>query len=257
MEARPLLLLPLVPLLLAAARPAPLGTETEAGFGVSQSQFDTLATTPVYRQGTTGLTGHLQARHRLPSGFTFSGQLDAELALVTTDRQMTAASAEDWTPPQYGVGELTTFGGAGLRAGWHGKYIGAEVGGGLYRHNAIDFGLRPSAEIWMGLPQVAYLWAGGGTGPMAASAALSQTFVGVGHHSKYITAWYGAHVRSRLEVPPRRDAPWQAGAAFAISPGVRLGGDFAYGRSAAVQSQADSRALMMVIVDQTKRDEWW
>ena len=240
---------------LAAARPAPEGAEIEINTGTARSEIDVIDVNPTYRYRTAGVFGHVMVRQRAESGLTIAAQLSGEGALIVGNAQLAPTDADDWTGPRYELGQGTAYGGGGARVGYHGRFIGGEAGAVLVRDNAHDHALRPSAEGWIGVPKLAYAWASYNTGPTIATPLFNQPFVGVGHRSDYVSVWAGAHVISRLEVPPDELAPYSMGAALEVNPGVRLGLDYAEGRRSRSQAQPDSRLMMVVHVERRERDE--
>lgn len=242
---------------LMGAGPAPQGTQTDIGFGAARAEFVT-DTTPVYRYRTAGQMAHLGASHRFDKHFTLAADANLAVGLVTGLEQRTPSDPTDFMAPRAGVGGIVSDGNISLRSGLHFKYAGAELGFAASAMGARDRQLLPSGQAWIGIPELVYGYAQTMVGPNGSSEVLAQPFVGVGHRSQAMTAYFGMHVLSRLEdVPPRQDAPWNAGALFEISPGVRLGGEYARGTAASTQVQADERMIMRIQVEHARKDQYW
>ena len=248
-------LLALVPVLLGATRPAVEGTEIEVGTGMVRAEVDDYRANPTYRYRTAGMSGHLWMRRRSPAGFSLTGQLGVEGALVVGNRQLAPTQIDDWSAPRYNLGDGTAYGGGAARVGLHRRFLGGEAGAAVFRDNLRDGVVRPSVEGWMGLPALAYVWGAWNTGPMHATNLFNEPSVGVGHRGDWVTAYAGAHIASRLLVPPDAQAPWVAGATIEVNPGVRVGIDYAEGRRARTQGQPDSRLMFVVQIDQKERAE--
>lgn len=244
-----------LPALLGATRPAVEGTEVELGTGTVRAEVDDFRANPTYRYRTAGMNGHLQLRHRTESGLSFTGQLGVEGALIVGNTQLAPTQLDDWSAPRYNLGEGTVYGGVAGRVGQHWRFLGVEAGGAAFRDNLRELAIRPSAEGWIGAPKLAYLWGAWNTGPLHASNLFNEPTVGVGHRGEWVTAHVGAHVASRLLVPPDKQAPWVAGATIEVNPGVRIGVDYAEGRRSRQQAQADTRLMFVVQVDQKERAE--
>lgn len=244
-----------LPVLLGATRPAVEGTEVEIGSGMVRAEVDDYRANPTYRYRTAGMNGHLLVRHRTAGGLSVTGQLGLEGALIVGNRQLAPTQLDDWSAPRYNLGEGTAYGGAAGRVGQHWRFLGAEGGAAIFRDNLRDLAVRPSVEGWVGLPSLAYVWGAWNTGPMHASNLFNEPTVGVGHRGEWVTAYAGAHVASRLLVPPDKQAPWVAGATIEVNPGVRVGIDYAEGRRSRSQAQADTRLMFVVQVDQKERAE--
>lgn len=242
---------------LMGAGPAPEGTESSLGFGVTRAEFTTQGS-PVYRYRTAGEMVHLGASHRFQKHLTLSGELNAAAGLVTGVEQRTPTNQDNYSPPIAGVGGIFIDGSVALRMGMHFKYAGAELGAAGSAMGARDQLWLPSAQAWVGIPQLAYGWVQTMAGPNGTSRVLAQPMVGIGHRSDAMSAYFGVHVLSRIEdVPPRQDAPWMGGLLFEISPGVRLGGEYARGTAGADQVQVDERMLMRIQVEHARKDRYW
>jgi hypothetical protein len=242
---------------LMGAGPAPQGTQTDLAFGASRSEFVTSGS-PVYRYRTAGQMVHLGATHRFDKHFTLSGDLNATAGLVTGLEQRTPTNPDNYTAPRAGVGGIVLDGSVALRAGMHFKYAGAELGFAGSAMGARDQRVVPSAHGWVGVPKLAYVWGQTMSGANGSSVVLAEPMVGVGHRGDALTAYFGAHVISRVEdVPPRSDAPWMSGLLLEISPGVRLGAEYARGTATQTQVQADERIVMRIQVEHARKDQYW
>lgn len=259
MTRRSLLPLALFPLAagLTGFHPAPEGTETIVGVGFSRTEHDT-DSSPVYRYRHSGMSTQLMARHRFPSRLTLAGQLAVDTTLVSGFQQRTRTELDEFTSPSSKVGQVQAFGAAVGRVGLHLKFAGAEAGFAAVRMPSTGGAVLPSGLAWVGAPKLMYAFAQTAAGPIAGSAVLAEPTVGVGHRGDQLSAWVGYHVWSRLEeIPPREDAPWTAGGAIEISPGVRVGVDYGRGTVKSEQGQPDERVLMLIQVDHARKDVYW
>lgn len=263
-------LLASAPTLATAATPAPVGTETTVIAGHSLSEYQSNGAGPVYRYVSSGLTLHLASRTRFDNNLTIVAQLDGDHGIVQGFQQMTPDTGGAYEPAANHVGDTLWQGAAAMRAGWHNDFLGGELGMALTRFPTQERILHPSGMVWLGKPDVLYLWGSTMAGPITRSQVLTEPFAGVGHRGDKLSAWWGTHVASRISTLPWRylpadnpvgsqdvsttAIPWIAGAAFEVADGVRLGFEYGIGDGQAAQTVPDTRVSMVVKVEGAEYD---
>ena len=221
-----------------AAPPEGPGTEGTMGVGIGsheQRLGGCGGAQRAYR--VTEPLGHVGVRHTRPDGFAVSGELS-----VGVGRQAEPnVEPGDLTPPEEVEldRDLLWTGVLALRAGKHGRHIGAEVGPALLRHDALGDGVKimPSAQVWAGKPSVAYAWTGIFAGPMSGAPEFFG-LIGVGHRSRHVGASIGTSFLGTVgEVDVR------------VGQGMRMGLHAAAGRWYADQSSPDLRGMLRLTID--------
>jgi len=175
---RQVLLLLLLPLLLfgvCGAGPARKGLEGTVNVGYGEYEYvggRGGCGGPSWRYQAREGMFHIRVRHRGPSGFTVAAEGG------TGSGRLHSAQLEDpgdeenpGHPPELDQQRNVHL--VGLRLGYHGSWFGAELGPGLLLSDSIydrDALLLPSAEAWIGVPDVAYVWGGFLTGPIGRSS---------------------------------------------------------------------------------------
>lgn len=128
----------------------PPGTELEAGGGPGAYHYGGGCDSAENFLHFTAL--QLRARHLAENGFVLAAETSGQRGVV--DR--TTGGPEQ-------IGRVDTLFAAALRAGYEGRYGGAEIGPGLYRAPN-DFGTvqnhwLPSVKLWLGRYGIAHAWA--------------------------------------------------------------------------------------------------
>ena len=128
----------------------PPGTELEAGGGPGAYHYGGGCDSAENFLHFTAL--QLRARHLMENGFVLAAETSGQRGVV--DRTTGG-------PDQ--IGRVDTLFAAALRAGYEGRYGGAEIGPGLYRAPN-DFGTvqnhwLPSVKLWLGRYGIAHAWA--------------------------------------------------------------------------------------------------
>lgn len=207
-------------LVLVAAGPAEPGTEVGGGAGgqrYAEQRVYPGCGGVRYRYELAGPLGHAAARHTWESGVTAAA--DATLAPVqVVERELldwgTALVPSDLAVPAAGSWEPGLLGSA--RLGWHGRYLGAELGPGLWWHGQ-EVQVLPGATAWVGVPRVVYAYGG-----MLRGGTLGPTRVldlGLGHRGDL------ARVELGRTAGLQPGWSWVLRAAFPLGQGWWAGGE--------------------------------
>jgi hypothetical protein len=249
---------------LMGAHPAPKGSELTISAGQNVTEFRTIQTNPQYRYVSNGLAVHVGGRVRFDNNFTLAAQTDIDHGIISGSQQISTATAGDSLQTETQVGDIQWTGGTAMRAGWHGKLIGGELGMAIVNLPEAEQHLFPSATGWIGIPKFLYVWGGTFTGPITRARALNEPMVGLGHKGKNLTFWWGTHVEARLQNLPWQLAPvpnplpgekispsaipFLVGTTIRVNDDVRLGLEYGAGDRSPEQTVQDSRFSMVVHV---------
>ncbi len=249
---------------LMGAHPAPEGSELTISAGQNVTEYQTIQNNPRYRYVSNGLAVHVGGRVRFENNLTLAAQTDVDHGIVSGSQQTSTATAGDSLQAETRVGDIQWTGGTAMRAGWHGKLLGGELGMALVNLPEAERHIFPSATGWIGIPKFMYVWGSTFTGPVTRARSLNEPMVGLGHKGKHLTFWWGTHVEARLQNLPWQLAPvpnplpgasispnaipFIVGTTIRVNDDVRLGLEYGAGDRMPEQTVEDSRFSMVVHV---------
>jgi len=169
MKAKALTVLSLLAFGAIGAGPPREGAEVSLGGGVGEYQFRGGGCGgPVYRYDVKDMQVHATARVRKGD---WAGALEVSQERGDIVSSRVEQSAQNLKPP-LANGTLRRHTLAVLRGGYHWKYVGGEIGPGIYQNADRKMAFVPSAELWAGVPDVVYAYGVFFTGPWSSIAKI-------------------------------------------------------------------------------------
>lgn len=168
---------------LCAAGPPPKGAEARLHAGTGSFEYGSGGCGgPTYANRATEFSGFARVTARHGVGATAAVEGTLAHAKTNSSRLIDAGDSEDPAPrDEDEIGRKQRGAAGAIRAGYHHQYFGLEAG--LFTTVGLD-DVLPSAEGWIGLPRIAYVWGAFLAGP----APLSDLPVefGLGHASERV-----------------------------------------------------------------------
>lgn len=235
-----------------AAAPAPEGLETQLAFGAGSWRARSAADgeDPItYLYTGVETVFFVRLRQRFESGLSLSGETSLAPSVLVGRDIVSAGSTADG---DRGPGSFDFSGDLALRVGWHGGFGGLELGGALVEVPGPEVllplagkerSLVPSAQAWVGAPQVLYAWGRLYAGPVS---GLKETtlMAGLGHNGEFFRTEAGF-------LPEVANVSFD----FKARPGVRIGLDGAAAWGDEDTAKVDWRGLLRIHIEHSKLGE--